>query len=292
MNSLVSQIEAALGAHKPRAYDSFQYALYLSLGMSELCDEFFVHLANTPLRNNIFKHILVRRDRRGEKVPRRFIAALLTRFATSSKRTRISLGTALKDLADSLAKEQLRQFFLLQVSSEYVLDRKRAYSIAARIYDRDVDNLLWDSWHRYRDDGCMDVLASFSSGERLANEFADVWQSPDLRFFIKNSVLKRVARHDFALVAFLKNDAPISYLSACVAAGKPISDDEASAFAKTADSLRSFQYVLWCLGMLGKREALYALLPEASEIESRMPAEFWEASFFEHASHEPSQSEG
>ena len=267
MNCPVSEIGAALATENSRARDSFQYALYLSLSMEELCDAYFVHLSNTVLRNNIIKHILTRRDRRSERVPLRFTRTLLARFESSTKRTRVSLGTTLRDLGDSLERKQLHHFFALQVLSEQVLDRKRAYAVATKIYDQSVDQLLWDSWHSYRDDNCMGVLAGNTAGASLAIEFNNIWHSPDLRFSIKNNVLKRVANHDFALVAFLKDDAPISYLSACVAGGKQIPDDEATSIAKTADNLGSFQYALWCLGMLGKREALYTLLTEAPAFE-------------------------
>jgi hypothetical protein len=287
MSSPVSEISVALATQNSRGRDAFEYALYLSLSMRELCEAYFVHLSNTEIRNNIVKHILARRDRRRERVPRSFIGKLLTQFESSSKRTRVSLGTTLRDLGDSLGREQLRQFFLHQIMSEHVLDRKRAYAVAAKIYDQSVDRLLWDSWRTYQDDGCMSVLASNSAGANLAADFTDIWRSSDLRFSIKNSVLKRVAKHDFALVSFLKDDRPISYLSACVAAGKPISDEEAISIAKTADTLRGFQYALWCLGMLGKREALYRLLADATEVESRMPIEFWEAPLFEHVGQEP-----
>lgn len=290
MATPVSEIHAALTSESSRARESFKYALYLTCSMRELCDAFFVHLSNTELRNEIVKHILARRDRRSERVPRDFIQSVLGQFARSSKRERVSLGTTLKELIDSLTQRQLRRFFSLQVLSEHVLDRKRAYLVSARIYDQEVDDLLWRSWQEYQDDGCLAALARNSSGTRLAQAFAGIWQSRDLRFSTKNSVLKRVAKHDFGAVAFLRNDAPIPYLSACVAAGRDISDEEAQTIAKTARSLRAFQYALWCLGMLGKRKALYDLLAEAPEVESGMPIEFWEASPLDYA-YEPSSTE-
>ena len=291
MTSLVADINVALASNSSRARNSFKYSLYLTLSMQELCDAYFIHLLNTEHRNEIVRHILARRNRRGERLPRSFIQRLLGKFAGSSKRERISLGTTLKEFTDSLTTGQLRRFFSLQVISEYALDRKRAYLVAARIYDQKVDELLWRSWHAYSDDACLAVLASNSSDARLAQAFAGIWLSPDLHFSIKNNVLKRVAKHDFSAVTFLRKDEPISYLSACVAAGRDISDEEARTIAKTATTLNTFQYALWCLGMLGKRKALYNLLAEASEIESTMPIEFWEATPFEHTSHEPASAE-
>lgn len=285
--SPMSDINVALATQHSRSRDSFAYALYLSFSMRELCELYFIHLSNTEIRNNIVKHIITKRDRRGERVSRHFIEKLLTEFESSTKRIRASLGTTLRDLSDSLGRKQLHRFFVLQIMSEHVLDRKRAFAVAPKIYDQGVDQLLWDSWHLYRDDGCMRVLANNSTGVSLAAEFSDIWHFQDLRFAIKNNVLKRVAKQDFALVEFLKTDAPISYLSACVAVGKQVSDDEAISIARTAENLRSFQYALWCLGMLGLREALYRLLAEADEIEGRMPIEFWEASDFEYSEQEP-----
>jgi hypothetical protein len=286
MVSTISRISAALAAQQCRSRSGFEYALYLSLSMRELYRSYFVHLSNTELRNNIVKHIITRRDRRGERVSVLFIDKLLTQFESSTKRERVSLGTTLKELSDSLTRPQLRRFFALQVMSEHILDRKRAYAIAAKIYDPTVEQLLWESWHLHRDDDCISVLATNSEGSKLAVEFMDIWNSSDLRFPTKNNVLKRVAKHDFALVDFLKTEAPISYLSACVAAGKQISDDDAISFARGADNLRSFQYALWCLGMLGMRAALYKLLAAIHEIEEPMPIQFWERSFFEHVQQE------
>lgn len=273
MVSLISRITASLATTNCRSREGFEYSLYLSLSMQELCISYFVHLSNTEIRNRLVKHIITKRDRRGERVPARFIGRLLSQFESSDKRERVSLGTTLRDLRDSLGRKQLSRFFVVQILSEHALDRKRAYSIAPKIYDQRIDQLLWDSWHLYQDDGCMSVLVDNSASMSLATAFVDIWRSQDLRFATKNNALKRVAKHDFTAVEFLKTEAPISYLSACVAAGKQISDEEAISIARTADKLNSFKYILWCLGMLGNREALYKLLTEATEMESQMPIE-------------------
>lgn len=276
MDCPIVRINEAMAATDCRSREQFEYALYLSLSMHELCESYFIHLANTEIRNKIARHIITKRDRRAEEVPVQFIDRLLSEFESSDKRRRVSLGTMIRDLKDSLNRNQLNWFFIAQILSECTLDRKRAYFIAPEIYNQKVDQLLWESWNKYHDNGCMVVLTNQTDTSSLAVVFTGIWQSQDLKFATKNNALKRVAKHDFAVVQFLKTEAPISYLSACVAAGKKISDEEAIALAITADKIGSFQYALWCLGMLGKRGSLYELISKASSIESKMPKEFRE----------------
>lgn len=259
-----------------RSRDQLLYALYLTISMEHLCASYFQYFENTGVRNEIVKHIIIKRDNRGISIPISFIDQLLIEFKSSIKNRRVWIGTAIKDLKDSLTLSQIKDFFTNQVLSERILDRKRAYNIATHNYDSEIDSLLWSSWRRYKDNNCMAVLAQNTDVQLLADNFEPIWKSNSVKFYIKNNVLKRVAKFDFNKVLFLRDEKPISYLSACVASEKQISDEEAILIAKSSDSIGSLGYCFWCLGMLGKNMALYQILAEIETLESNLPAEFWE----------------
>lgn len=276
MHDPIPSIEAALRTSDSRIREKFEYAMYLSVRMLELCESYFNHFHRTEIRNKIVKHILIKRDKRTQEIPPKFIERLLREFESSKQRKRISLGTTLKDIKESLSKPQLRRFFRAQVLAESVLDRKRAYVIAPMIYDHQVDKLLWQSWFKYSDSSCMGLLSIKTSATNLTQVFPEVFRLEHLPFFIKSNALKRIAADNFPAVEFLKQESPVSYLTACVAAARRISDKEAISLASAAPNLNSFGYALWCLGALGNTKALYTLIERSENIEETMPREFWE----------------
>lgn len=273
MDDPVKRILNALNSNECRSKNSFEYSLFLTIRMSDLCFLFFKYLMKTDVKNNIIKHIKVKLQGKEESLPKDFIKKLLVKFKNSKQRRRISLGTAIKVLKDSFTKQQLKSFFDEQILSENISDRKRAYVICQDIYDEDVDDLLWKSWDIYHDNNCMDVLSKNTKAERLISHFNEIWTNEDLKFFIKNNALKRVAAHNIDSLEFLKKKNLISYLSACVAAKQSIGDELAQSIAKSTNKISAFNYVLWCLGMLGKDKVLYNLLSEATDIETNMPIE-------------------
>lgn len=280
MSKQASRIDELIKASSCRSKDGFEYALLSTLTMNELCEAFSEEIRNTELRNKVVRHIIRRRDKLGEPVPEAFLSALMTQFASSEKRKRITLGTTIRDLKDCLTDTQKMEFFRLQVLSERVSDRKRAFEVAGEIYSDRVDTLLWEAWNKYSDENCIGVLALHSSASFLEAAFEEVWRSAALHRSTKNSVLKRVAKHNFDTVKFLERESPISYLTACVAAGVAPADTQVIDIACSAESIGSFRYAVWCIGALGMRDALFELLVKASEVESRIPVEFWEPEFY------------
>lgn len=276
MKDSIEKITEAALSMNCRSRDQFIYALYLATSMGELCTQYFKYINDTGTRNEIIRHIKIKKDKKDNAIPKAFINKLLAEFKTSSKSRRLSLGTSLKELQEYLTTTQLKEFIECQILSESVLDRKRAYVAASQKYDNEIDGLLWESWHKYNDNNCMFVLANNTNVQKLAENFDSIWKSENVKFYIRNNVLKRVAKLDFDKVAFLKEEKPISYLSACVAAGKQISDYEAISIVKSCDSIGSLGYSLWCLGMLGKHKALYEVLSDIKNIEEELPSEFWE----------------
>lgn len=276
MNDPIDKITKAASSIACRSRDQFIYALYLATSMEDLCSCYFKYLNETGTRNEIVRHIKIKKDKKGEVIPNAFIGQLLNEFKTSDKNRRIWLGTTLKELQEDLTSDQLKEFIECQVLSERVLDRKRAYVVATHKYDKEIDELLWKSWHKYNDNNCMGVLVNNTDVRKLAENFESIWNSENLKFYIKNNVLKRVAKCDFKKVSFLEKEKPVSYLSACVASEKQITDEAAISIVKSSDSIGSIGYCLWCLGMLGKHKALYQILGDINKIEENLPTEFWE----------------
>ncbi len=283
MNDPIKRIVALVGGSDCRSKDSFEYAFYLTVSMSDLCKYFFQYVMDTEVRNNIIKHINAKKEKKDEKIPKEFISTLLKEFKLSEKRRRISLGAAIKEFSSSFSKKQLKEFFNNQVMSRKLSDRKRAYSVCQDIYDQDIDNKLWESWKIYRDNNCMDVLSKNTISENIIPHFNEIWADENIRFYIKNNALKKVAVSNIEAVDFLKEESPVSYLSACVAAKHEINDELAKSIAKQSDKISTLNYVLWCLGMLGKEKILCDLLDQITDIEKNIPHETWEYNPVENA---------
>lgn len=274
MRDPIEEIVKTLTITACRSHDQLEYAFYNSLSVAELCDSCVLYINNTSIRNNVIKHLLIKRDRQEKRIPVEFLDKLLCEFEDSEKRRRISIGTALKELSESLNKTQVQRFFESQVFSDRILDRKRAYLLAPQIYDCEIDRKLWESWSKFGDENCMAMLVMLTEAQILSEKFKSIWESEGLRHSIKNNALKRAAKYDFKSILFLKNESPLSYLSACVAACKDISDEELITITENVDSISALKYAIWCLGALGKRNALQQIASRINEIEAKLPKDF------------------
>jgi hypothetical protein len=267
----VTEMTQTLSTARCRSQDRLEYALFNSLSVNELCDAFFAHLDSTDIRNNILRHIRRKGRPNGTNIPHSFLERLLTSFESSKTRSRISLGTALKELRDGLRKSQKRRFFDCQIMSEGALDRKRAYLVAAQVYDLSVEKQLWDSWKLYQDENCMATIVEICAAPSIQQHFKSIWSDENIRFSVRNAALKRVAAHDFESIEFIKAGTPVSFLTACIAAKRSISDREALSIAENTTSLGSLGYAIWCLGELGKRDALRQLADRINVVEAKLP---------------------
>ena len=279
MKNPIEQIELILSKLESRSEIQFEYALYLTLSLTEICELFFEYVLNTKIRDNLTKQINLRVERRGEVIPNSFIDKLVYEFTHSDKKYRRSLGKVIGDLQGSLTEEQMYFLVKTQIASDKVSERKRAYVLCESIYNKNIDDMLWSTWRKYGDENCLSLLAKHAKSKDLSNNFSEIWKH-DCKFRIKNDILKRVAAHDFDRTGFLKVSEPIPYLTACVAAQKQVEDSFLWSIIERLDTINSFGYVLWCFGMLGKRDFLWAVLEKVDEIESKLPIETWEPEFY------------
>lgn len=280
MNDPIKILRDRLEAYKGRSLDRFEYAVYLTIDLTILCQLYFSYLIDTDVRNKVVRHIQLRADSDNTTIPIWFLDKLLKEFSRSEGRKRISIGTTIKALASYLDDIQIKAFITDQILSESVLDRKRAYVLTETYYDIDIEHLLRQSWNTYKDPGCMAVLVKQGSIENLVELFDVLWKSQNTKFYIRNNALKRVAKYDFEKVIFLKNDSPVSYLTACIAAKHDVDDNYLLTVAKDTTAINELGYVLWCIGKLGKANVLYKLLDELETIEENLPVEFWEPEFY------------
>ncbi|WP_064791877.1 hypothetical protein [Shewanella woodyi] len=143
-----------------------------------------------------------------------------------------------------------------------------------------MENKLWEAWELFKDNNCIALLAKLGSVKFLTQKFLKIWHAENIKFYVKNNVLKKVSAKNFDAVKFLKGEAPISYLSACVAANKQVEDDFLISVVKSAKKINELGCVVWCLGKLGKDTLLYNLLNELDFIEEKLPIEIWEPEFY------------
>lgn len=279
MANSVEEIEEVLSKFKPRAKSEFEYALYLTLSLSNICDLFFDYVLNTAVRDKLIRQIKARTERNGKELPNGFIEKLLSEFNLSDNKYRRSLGKVINDLRGVLSKDQAALLIKNQVVSNKISDRKRAYEMCDIFYNNDIDAMLWLAWNVHKDENCLNILTKLTSAEMLAINFDEIWNA-DCKFRIKNNALKRVAQFDFGKIGFLKETEPVSYLTACVAAHRDVDENFLWGVIDGLDKINSLGYVLWCLGMLGKRELLTKVLEKSESIESQLRIETWEPAFY------------
>ena len=85
--------------------------------------------------------------------------------------------------------------------------------------------------------------------------------------YVKNTLLRHFAVSDFKTVAFLKSEAPLSYLYAVILVGKQIPPREVNKIVAGAKDEREYGFAMWCLGKLGMWNELLDLNARIPEIE-------------------------
>lgn len=280
MEDSIENFYKKLDGCSARSLDRIEYAFYLAMSPEDLCKNFFEYLPNTDIRNKLLRHIKNRAQSGDGNIPSWFLEKLLGEFSSAVGRRRISLGTAIKELCNYYTLDNLRIFFRWQVFSEGISDRKRAYHISEMCYNDDVEDLLVKAWKDFGDEGSVSVLVKVGSTGKIVDLFKEIWASDNIKFYIKNQALKRVARFDFSRVSFIKEESPVSFLSASIAAGRDVADEFVLTTARSADSINELGYILWCAGKLSKRDVIFKLINEIEAIEGKLPLEFWEPEFY------------
>lgn len=280
MEDSIENLYKKLDGCSARSLDRIEYAFYLAMSLEDLCNSFLEYLPNTDIRNKLLRHIKNRVQSGDGNIPSWFLEKLLSEFSSAVGRRRISLGTAIKELCNYYTLANLRIFFRWQVLSKGISDRKRAYHISEICYNEDIEDLLVKAWKDFGDEGSVSVLVKVGSIGKIVNLFKEIWASDNIKFYIKNQALKRVARFDFSQVGFIKNDNPVSFLSASIAAGRDVTDDFVLTTARSANSINELGYILWCAGKLSKKDVIFKLINEIEAIEGKLPLEFWEPEFY------------
>lgn len=280
MEECIEDFYKKLEGCSARSLDRIEYAFYLAMDLEDLCRNFFRYLRNTDIRNKLLRHIKNRAQSGSGHIPSWFLEKLLSEFPSSEGRRRISVGTAIKELCDYYSPSYLRDFFRWQIFSESILDRKRAYHISEICYDDDVEGLLVKAWKDFGDEGSVSVLVKIGSPGKVVELFEEIWNSESIKFYIKNQALKKVACFDFSRVSFIKEDSPVSFLSASIAAGRNVADEFVLSVARSADSINELGYILWCAGNLSKIDVIFKIINEIEAIEEKLPLEVWEPEFY------------
>lgn len=280
MEDNIKKFYKKLDSCSARSLDRIEYAFYLAMSLEDLCTSFFEYLPNTDIRNKLLRHIKKRVQAGDENIPPWFLESLLKKFSTSMGRPRISLGTAIKELSNYYSLDDLRVFFRWQIFSEGISDRKRAYHVSEICYNDDIEELLVKAWKKFGDEASISVLVKVGSTERVVDLFEEIWNSSEVKFYIKNQALKKVAFFDFGKVSFIEKDSPVSYLTASIAAGRNVADEFVLKTARSANSINELGYVLWCAGKLSKSDVIFRMTDEIQVIEEKLPLEYWEPEFY------------
>lgn len=280
MEDIIGNFYKKIDGCSARSLARIEYAFYLTMDLEDLCTYFFIYLANTDIRNKLLRHIKNKAQSGSGAIPYWFLEKLLSEFPSSVGRRRISVGTVIKELGYYYTPDDLRDFFRSQICSESILDRKRAYHISELCYNDDIENLLIKAWKKFGDEGSVSVLVKIGSTQKIVDVFKEIWKSENVKFYIKNQALKKVACFDFSRVRYLKEESPVSFLSASIAAGLNVEDDFILSTARSTNSINELGYILWCAGKLAKRDVIFKLVSEIESMEEKLPLEFWEPEFY------------
>ncbi|HCH3991755.1 TPA: hypothetical protein NKV63_001716 [Vibrio parahaemolyticus] len=259
-----------------RTLDSFEYALYSTLTVDELCDLYFTYAGNAEIKNTLLKHIKSHIRHQNEKIPTKFKQKIISDFVNSSGRLRIAHGTTIKDFQQYFSVKQLTKFYYEQVSSEMISDRKRAFCVVERIFNEQVSDSLWNTWNCFKDPSAIDTWVKNAQASKIVHAFKHIWTNENVSLSTKNMALKIVAKTNFDSLSYLKETSPVSYLSACVSANKEVNDSYCSEVIGKVSNINQLGYVLWCLGMLGKYDFLKSEVNKISAIEQNLDKEWWE----------------
>lgn len=161
------------------------------------------------------------------------------------------------------------EFFDYFYRKEKPCDRRKAYAVASAIWSAEMEQELWEGLFREGSDVCLTTLIEKGNIKKLSSLFKEIWKHPQISFWLKTSLMKRLARENFKSLLFLKKDTPVSYLYASVLANKNLSEKEVMNLVMKAKNQKEFGFGLWCVGKLQMWNTLLELNSKFPQLQKK-----------------------
>lgn len=232
------------------------HALFNCISEQEITELYFDQARAEPVFKKSLESYIVKRTttqplRRFDKIAKK----LLADYPHEPYEMQLQLRVFLMSFMRSLSPEIIRTFYDLLITSDRVIDRRRAGEVADLIWCDEVEGNLWDNFHKYKDEESLIPLVKNLSDAGLCDLMEKCWTVGFPSYRLKNAVVPRLAKLPADRLHFLKKVEPAYYVRAMVLQGKKVSTTVINQLIKTIPAGES-KFLVWYIGLTGDWDLL------------------------------------
>jgi len=225
------------------------HALLNCLSEDEIGELYFEHCAVNPelkrsVESYIHRHSQTRPRRSFDKIARRLLAA----YPKESYDFQIKVRVFLTGMVRNLSTQTIKTFFDLFITSQRVIDRRRAGEVADLIFSDEVEGKLWDNYYQHRDEESLIPLVRCLPPNDLCKHMKNCWTATFPSYRIKNQVIDKISAVEVTHLAFLKKRDPSYYVRAMVLKGRKVAAGPINRLKKTLPDDQQ-KFIVWYLGL-------------------------------------------
>jgi hypothetical protein len=139
----------------------------------------------------------------------------------------------------------------LLIHSDRKYDRNRANEVADLIWNDEIEGLLIDNFHKYKDEYSLLPLINNLKEENLCQLIENYWTSEFPTQRIKSNIVKKISKLDIEYFPFLKERDILFYIQVLNIKKIKISDLEINKLLNTVNEDNKY-YLIWTIGMTGE----------------------------------------
>lgn len=206
---------------------------------------------NTELKKTIENYIVKRTTNEPKRQFEGVALTLLNIYQKQDFHTQVTIRTFLSQFIRTLSTKTIQQYFDLLIHSDRKYDRHRANEVADLIWNDEIEGLLIDNFHKYKDEYSLLPLINNLKEENLCQLIENYWTSEFPTQRIKSNIVKKISKLDIEYFPFLKERDILFYIQVLNIKKIKISDLEINKLLNTVNEDNKY-YLIWTIGMTGE----------------------------------------
>jgi hypothetical protein len=266
LENRIEQIQSLFHESKHEVSDQVIFSLFSCFSPDELCKLYIDKLDSTKFRHKLQQHIILSLRKNGSEHFLQFIDRLFELLYPYKSQRSIWINALLYKIIDEFPISYIEKYFDILLNSHRENDKYRAYVLAKKIWDTDIESLLWSEWDTSKSEHCLKSLIECGSIENLQKHFFTIWSENHISSKTKRNILFRVSESDFKYAEAIQDSHPVTYLYCAVRIGRSVSPEKSYNLALESETLDELGIAIWCLGQLGYWKTILELNSKIPEL--------------------------
>jgi len=197
------------------------HALFNCLTVSEVMTLYFKHSIHSDKFKGTLLNFIAKKSHTQDLDFSEIATKLIENYSLQPYYFQIAFRTFLSHIVRPLNKEILRDYFNLFIKSKRTNDRKKSYEVANLLW-ADVEQIIWDTYFEFRDDGALIQIIENSASFELVTQLKNIWSKDYPYNNLKKLIIEKTHEENISYFEFLKKTEPTFYIQALIVRNQPV----------------------------------------------------------------------